>query len=94
MGGDPRLSENVEEILKVLDEVDEIVKERCTQLEKSLQQIDMYQEQMQSLRQKIIQEEQQLRVVMAPTYLANDREKAVLEQQVCWICNWPLKNSP
>lgn len=85
MGGDPRLSENVEEILKVLDEVDGIVREKCSQLEKTLQQIDAYQEQMQTLRQRIIQEEQQLRVVMAPAYLANDRESAIAEQQVCWI---------
>lgn len=82
MGGDPRLSENVEDILKVLDEIDEIVREKCAQLEKSLQQIDVYQEQMQILRQKIIQEEQQLRIVMAPAYLANDPDKAT-EQQVC-----------
>lgn len=84
MGGDPRLSENVEDILKVLDEVDGVVREKCSQLEKSLQQIDVYQEQMQALRQKIIQEEQQLRLVMAPAYMANDRERATTEQQVCW----------
>lgn len=86
------MSENVEEILKVLDEVDGIVREKCSQLEKTLQQIDVYQEQMQTLRQKIIQEEQQLRVVMAPAYLANDRESAISEQQVCWTFNLSINN--
>lgn len=51
-------------------------------LESVLQQIDVYQQQMQSLRHKIIEEEQQLRAVMAPTYLPHDREKAMAEQQV------------
>lgn len=82
MGGDPRLAENVEEILQVLDEVDGLIRQKCTQLEGSLQQIDVYQEQLQTLRQRIIQEEQQMRAAMAPAYLINNREKAAAEQQV------------
>lgn len=83
MGGDPRLSENVDDLLKVLDGLAELVRAKTTSLEETLNQIDIYQQQMQTLRQKIIQEEQQLRLVMAPTYLPHDRERALAEQQVC-----------
>lgn len=82
MGGDPRLSENVDELLKILDGLGGLVKTKCSSLEETLQQIDVYQQQMQTLRQKIIQEEQQLRLVMAPTYLPHDRDRAMAEQQV------------
>lgn len=82
MGGDPRLSENVDDLLKVLDSLAGLVKTTSSGLEETLQQIDVYQQQMQTLRQKIIQEEQQLRLVMAPTYLPHDRERALAEQQV------------
>lgn len=82
MGGDPRLSENVDELLRELDSLGGLVKTKCSSLEETLQQIDIYQQQMQTLRQKIIQEEQQLRQVMAPTYLPHDRERALAEQQV------------
>ena len=82
MGGDPRLSENVDELLNILDGLGGLVKTKCSSLEETLQQIDIYQQQMQTLRQKIIQEEQQLRLVMAPTYLPHDRERAIAEQQV------------
>lgn len=60
-----------------------MVKGRSTELEKSLAQLEEYQSQMQQLRQKIIQEEQHLRVVLAPTYMPHDRDAAVSEQQVC-----------
>ncbi|XP_037820346.1 uncharacterized protein LOC119609573 [Lucilia sericata] len=83
MGGDPRLSENVDELLKELDGLAVLVKTKCSSLEETLQQIDIYQQQMQTLRQKIIQEEQQLRLVMAPTYLPHERERAMAEQQAC-----------
>lgn len=82
MGGDPRLSENVDELLRELDNLASLVKTKCSSLEETLQQIDVYQQQMQNLRHKIIQEEQQLRLVMAPTYLPHDRERALAEQQV------------
>lgn len=59
-----------------------MVKEKADQLEKSLTQLVDYQTQIQELRKKIIQEEQQLRQVMAPNYLPHDREKATTEQQV------------
>lgn len=36
----------------------------------------------QQLRQQIVQVEQQLRAVMAPTYLPHDREQAARDQQV------------
>lgn len=83
MGGDPRLTENVDELLNSLDGLGELVKRKSSGLENTLSQIDTYHQQMQSLRQKIIQEEQQLRLVMAPTYLPRDRERALTEQQVC-----------
>lgn len=82
IGGDPRISENVDDLLKVLDELNGLVKTKTSSLEETLQQIDVYQQQMQTLRQKIIQEEQQLRLVLAPTYLPHDRERALAEQQV------------
>ncbi|XP_070139488.1 muscle-specific protein 300 kDa isoform X14 [Drosophila kikkawai] len=81
MGGDPRLSENVDELVRVLDGLGELVKAKSQSLEQTLAQIDVYQQQMQTLRQRIIQEEQQLRLVMAPTYLPHDRERALAEQQ-------------
>lgn len=59
-----------------------MVKGKADQLDKSLTQLVDYQTQIQELRKKIIQEEQQLRQVMAPTYLPHDREKATTEQQV------------
>lgn len=59
-----------------------MVKGRSTELEQSLAQLEDYQTQMQQLRQKIVQEEQHLRVVLAPTYLPHDREAAISEQQV------------
>ena len=36
----------------------------------------------QQLRQQIVQVEQQLRAVLSPTYLPNERDKALQEQQV------------
>lgn len=65
-----------------MDELDALVKGKSNELEQSLAQLESYQTQMQNLRQKIIHEEQQLRMVMAPSYLPHDREKAVTEQQV------------
>ena len=39
-------------------------------------------QEIQQLRQHIVQVEQQLRTVLSPTYMPNDREKALQEQQV------------
>jgi len=39
-------------------------------------------QEIQQLRQRIVQVEQQLRTVLSPTYMPNDREKALQEQQV------------
>ncbi|KAM8716186.1 hypothetical protein ACLKA7_003122 [Drosophila subpalustris] len=83
MGGDPRLSENVDDLVRLLDGLGDVVKAKSQSLEQTLSQIDVYQQQMQTLRQRIIQEEQQLRLVMAPTYLPHDRERALAEQQAC-----------
>lgn len=82
MGGDPRLSENVDDLVRLLDGLGDVVKSKSQSLEQTVAQIDIYQQQMQTLRQRIIQEEQQLRLVMAPTYLPHDRERALAEQQV------------
>lgn len=70
------------EIINELDQLNGMVKGRSTELEQSLTQLEEYQIQMQQLRQKIIQEEQHLRVVLAPTYLPHDRDTAMAEQQV------------
>lgn len=50
-------------------------------------------QEIQQLRQQIVQVEQQLRTVLSPTYLPNDREKALQEQQVGYhslFLNYPL----
>lgn len=65
-----------------MDKLNSMVEGKADQLEKSLTQLVDYQTQIQELRKKIIQEEQQLRQVTAPTYLPHDREKATTEQQV------------
>lgn len=68
-----------------------MVKGRSTELEQSLAQLEEYQTQMQQLRQKIIQEEQHLRVVLAPTYSPHDREAAASEQQVSVFLSLPSR---
>lgn len=82
IGGDSKITTTAYEIIADLDKLDTMVKGKADQLEKSLTQLVEYQTQIQELRKKIIQEEQQLRHVMAPTYLPHDREKATTEQQV------------
>lgn len=82
IGGDSKITETAYEIINELDRLDGMVKGRSNELEQSLAQLEEYQSQMQQLRQKIIQEEQHLRVVLAPTYLPHDRETAISEQQV------------
>ncbi|KAJ4429798.1 hypothetical protein ANN_22002 [Periplaneta americana] len=82
VGGDSKVSEAAEEILKELDQLTGVVKEQSATLESCLTQLDQYQQEIQQLRQQIIQVEQQLRVVLSPTYSPHDREKAVEEQNV------------
>lgn len=81
IGGDKRITEIAEELLSELDVLYKTVKEETASLEVSLDQIDQYQQEIQKLRQKVVQVEQQLRTVLSPTYLPNNREKAIQEQQ-------------
>jgi nesprin-1 len=102
MGGDAKVSEQVADIIKELEQHLVLVKEQSATLEASLAQIDRYQQvgtrnqgklvfsllsyqEIQQLRQQIINVEQQLRVVMAPTYLPHNRERALEEQNVSGI---------
>lgn len=82
IGGDSKITETAYGIIGELDQLNQLVRSKTTELEQSLSQLEGYQTQIQLLRQKIIQEEQHLRVVMAPTYLPHDRETAITEQQV------------
>lgn len=82
IGGDTKISETAQAILHELDELARQVRVRTGSLERTLEQLEQYQVQQQQLRQKIMHEEQQLRLVLAPTYLPHDRERAVNEQQV------------
>ncbi|PSN34718.1 hypothetical protein C0J52_20229 [Blattella germanica] len=77
VGGDSKVSETAQEILQELDQLAAIVKEQCCTLESCIAQVDQYQQQ---LRQQIVQVEQQLRVVLSPTYSPHDRDKAMEEQ--------------
>lgn len=74
-------------IVADLDQLNGIIKSKNNSLEQTLSQLENYQQQMQTIRQKILHEEQQLRLVLAPTYLPHDRDRAVTEQQVS-NCFW------
>lgn len=82
IGGDSKITSTAYDIIGNLESLESVVKQMAQNLEGSLSQVDEYQKQIQELRKQILQEEQQLRLVMAPTYLTNDREKAASEQQV------------
>ncbi|XP_054006700.1 muscle-specific protein 300 kDa isoform X2 [Hylaeus anthracinus] len=82
IGGDSRIGDTVDELLDELDGLHSTVKEQTTSLEACLAQIDRYQQEIQHLRQQIVQVEQQLRTVLSPTYLSSDKEKALQEQQI------------
>lgn len=86
IGGDSKVTESAEELLRELDQLNEIIKEQSSQLEVSISQVEQYQMEVQQLRQQIVQVEQQLRAVMAPTYLPHDREQAARDQQVGQRC--------
>ncbi|XP_075225316.1 muscle-specific protein 300 kDa isoform X2 [Lycorma delicatula] len=83
IGGDVKVKENADELVKELNSLDELVKEQCTALDATLAQIDKYQQEIQNLRQQVVQMELQLRTVMSPTYLPHDRDKAAEEQNAC-----------
>lgn len=85
IGGDSKITTTAYDIIANLDGLEAVVKDKAQNLEASLSQIDEYQKQIQDLRKRILQEEQQLRLVMAPTYLPNDREKADANEQVRFI---------
>nr|XP_050869210.1 muscle-specific protein 300 kDa [Vespula vulgaris] len=82
IGGDKKITEIAEELLSELDVLYKTVTEETASLELCLDQIDQYQQEIQKLRQKVVQVEQQLRTVLSPTYLPNNREKAIQEQQI------------
>lgn len=82
IGGDSKITTTAYEIIGNLESLEANIKDKAQHLEASLSQIDEYQKQIQDLRKRILQEEQQLRLVMAPTYLPNDREKAAANEQV------------
>ncbi|XP_012271233.1 nesprin-1 isoform X8 [Orussus abietinus] len=81
VGGDNKVAEAAQDLIRDLNVLKDSVKEQTTSLETCLLQIDQYQQEIQQLRQQIVQADQQLRAVLSPTYLPNDREKALQEQQ-------------
>ncbi|EZA53954.1 Nesprin-1 [Ooceraea biroi] len=83
IGGDNRVKDTADDLTAELNSLHSTVKEQTTNLEVCLAQIDQYQQEIQQLRQRIVQVEQQLRTVLSPTYMPNDREKALQEQQIC-----------
>ncbi|XP_018395829.1 PREDICTED: nesprin-1 isoform X2 [Cyphomyrmex costatus] len=80
--GDNRVKDTADDLIAELNSLHSTVKEQATSLEVCLAQIDQYQQEIQQLRQHIVQVEQQLRTVLSPTYMPNDREKALQEQQI------------
>lgn len=82
IGGDTRVTQSAEELLKELDNLSGTIKEQSGKLEAAIAQVEQYQSEVQQLRQQIVQVEQQLRTAMSPTYLPHDRDQAVRDQQV------------
>nr|CAD7432088.1 unnamed protein product [Timema monikensis] len=83
VGGDSKVTEAAQEILKELDQFHEVMKEQSNTLDTCLLQLDQYQQEIQQLRQQIVQVESQLRIVLSPTYLPHERDRAAEEQNVC-----------
>nr|CAD7455197.1 unnamed protein product [Timema tahoe] len=83
VGGDSKVTEAAQEILKELDQFHEVVKEQSNTLDTCLMQLEQYQQEIQQLRQQIVQVETQLRIVLSPTYLPHERDRAAEEQNVC-----------
>lgn len=65
-----------------LDYLSGLIKDRSGELEETVHQIEVYQQHITALRQKIIQEEQKLRVILSPAYMTQKRELAVAEEKV------------
>lgn len=76
------MTQAAQEMIRELDALHNVVKDQSGKLETAITQVDHYQNEVQHLRQQIIQVEQQLRTVLAPTYLPHDREQAAKDQQV------------
>lgn len=76
------MSDQAKEILADLESLNSTIKGESQQLESSIAQVDKYQLEVQQLRQQIVQVEQELRAVMAPTHLPHDRDQAARDQQV------------
>ena len=70
------------EITVQMEDLGRLIKDRSRQLEETLNQIEVYQQSITQLRQRIIQEEQKLRVILTPAYLTQNKERAVAEEQV------------
>lgn len=85
IGGDTKISETAGQILRELDDLAANIRNKITNLEVSLTQIENYQRVQQQLRQKVMHEEQQLRLALAPTYLPHDRDRALNEQEVGFL---------
>ncbi|XP_064211053.1 muscle-specific protein 300 kDa isoform X18 [Tribolium castaneum] len=83
VGGDTRVTQSAQELLKELDDLNGNIKEQSSRLETAIAQVEQYQLEVQQLRQQIVQVEQQLRAAMAPTHLPHDRDQAVRDQQAC-----------
>ncbi|KAF5292003.1 hypothetical protein FQA39_LY14120 [Lamprigera yunnana] len=81
IGGDAKITEAAEDLMKELDVFLEFVRNQTSQLERAFIQVEQYQMEVQQLRQQIVQLEQQLRTVLAPTYLPHDRDQAARDQQ-------------
>lgn len=82
IGGDSKIASTAYDMIANLESLEAIVRQKAQDLEASLLQVDEYQKQIQELRKQILQGEQQLRLVMAPSYSPGDQEKAATEQQV------------
>lgn len=82
IGGDDKIIEQSREIIVQLDYLSGLIKERSRQLEETVNQIEVYQQHITGLRQKIIQEEQKLRVILSPAYLTQHKDLAVAEEKV------------
>lgn len=82
IGGDSKVTEAAEALIEDLEQLNQTIKDQSSQLETAIAQVDRYQMEVQQLRQQIIQVEQQLRSLMAPTHLTHDREQSARDQQV------------
>lgn len=66
-----------------LCELHKCLKEQLFDLESTLNQVDQYQQEILQLKQEIVQVEQQMRSVLSPTYLPQNRRRADQEMNSC-----------